>query len=245
MSQHQPSAFSASGAPIYRHQQRNDVHIVSGNDETIQLVADHVEKYIGPISNVYHELISDVVHIDIFVVEPTPDRNYYTLVTCGMSELPMTVPEGAEEFRFAELMLCLPPDWKMSSEAFNDERNYWPIRWLKTLARLPHEYDSWLYIGHTIPNGDPAEWYAEDTELCGTLLGMPATVQPDFFSCQASADRTIYFYSVIPIYEEEMQFKLNEGIDPLYDKLSEAGVHELLDLKRDNTCKAKKRFWLF
>ncbi|AJS59305.1 hypothetical protein UB51_13440 [Paenibacillus sp. IHBB 10380] len=44
-------------------------------------ISKHVEKYIGEIDGVFHEIISDLVHIDILIVKPTKKRNYYTLVT--------------------------------------------------------------------------------------------------------------------------------------------------------------------
>ena len=69
----------------------------------------------------------------------------------------MNVPDGWEDYRYAEMMICLPPDWNMDQRAWNDERHYWPIRLLKTLARLPHEYNTWLSDCHTMPNGDPPE----------------------------------------------------------------------------------------
>jgi PAS domain-containing protein len=43
-------------------------------------------------------------------------------------------------FRLAELLVCLPADWPVTEEAFEDERNYWPVRWLKQVARFVHEY---------------------------------------------------------------------------------------------------------
>lgn len=61
----------------------------------------------------------------------------------GGDEAPMNAPEGAEEWRYAELLCVLPADW--------------PVRRLKSLARLPHEHDTWPGPGHTIPHGDPAE----------------------------------------------------------------------------------------
>jgi hypothetical protein len=70
----------------------------------------HIEKHIGEISMVFHEMIADIVHIDIHQVPPGKDRPYWTLVTSGMSDLPMKTPEGAEDFAYAELMLCLPKD---------------------------------------------------------------------------------------------------------------------------------------
>jgi hypothetical protein len=178
-------------------------------------------------------------------VAPTEERNYYTLVTCGMSNLAMTVPQGADEFRYAELMVCLPPSWKLSQEAFRDERNYWPVRCLKLLARMPHEYATWLYIGHTIPNGNPAKPYADNTKLNGMVLAIPTIVDDlnGFFNCRMSEEKNVHFYSIMPLYNEEMDYKLKHGADSLFDKFEQAGINEVLDAGRKNVC--KKSFWFF
>lgn len=47
-------------------------------------------------------------------------------------------------------MLFLPENWPTSSDAFKDDKYYWPIKLLKQLARFPHEYNTWLGYGHTI-----------------------------------------------------------------------------------------------
>ncbi|MHA0858079.1 suppressor of fused domain protein [Paenibacillus sp. CMAA1364] len=238
--------LAPSGEAIFRYEERKeDFTVASEVDEAIKVISDHVEQYIGKIDGVYHEILSDLVHVDIIIVKPTKEKNYYTLVTCGMSNLPMTVPEGAENFKFAELVICLPSDWKMSDEALKQDENYWPILWLKKLARFPHEYGTWLYHAHTIPNGDPAEPFATNTALSGMILGIPATVDNvnDFFTLEISNDKSIHFFSLIPIYTKEMDFKLKKGADALAEKLEQSGVNELVDLKRKSVC--KNSFWIF
>jgi hypothetical protein len=77
--------------------------------------------------SVWHELASDLVHIDVHVTPPSPGRPRYTLVTSGMSDRPMSVPPGIDS-RYAELMTALPADWPLTAEAFRDEATYWPVR---------------------------------------------------------------------------------------------------------------------
>ncbi|TYP74784.1 suppressor of fused domain protein [Paenibacillus methanolicus] len=238
---------SPAGIPVYRHEAKDrEIDFAAGDEQAIQRITAHVEQHIGPVANVFHEIISDLVHIDILFVPPTPQRNYYTLVTCGMSNRPMTVPEGAENFRYAELMLCLPPSWPMSEEAFRDEEHYWPVRMLKTLARLPHEYDTWLYHAHTIPNGDPARPYARNTKLAGMLVELPTLVNDPhaFFTLNMEADKDVHFFTLVPLYAEEMNLKLAQGTEPLLEKLAQAGVNEIVQLDRKNVAK-KKLFGLF
>ncbi|CAI6086371.1 suppressor of fused domain protein [Cohnella sp. JJ-181] len=237
---------SAAGSIIYRHEaQDRPIAYAEEDSHYLERVTQHVETHIGPVTSVLHEIISDHVHLDVLLVAPTPSRNYYTLVTCGMGQRPMTVPEGAEAYRYAELLLCLPADWPLSEAAFNHEENYWPVRALKTIARLPHEYNTWLYLAHTIPNGDPAEPYADNTKLSGMILAIPSTVPSteEFFTLTAAPGKDVHFFSLLPLYKEEMDFKLNQGPEPLFKKLEAAGFTELLQADRKNVC--KKRFGLF
>jgi predicted Zn finger-like uncharacterized protein len=234
----QTPEVSESGAPILRHQPRErsfEPPVI--RSESAEQLEDHIRKYVGKVESVFHELVSDIVHIDVHWVPPTPERDFHTLVTTGMSDRPMTAPAGAEDYRYGELLISLPREWPLWEEAFEDERNYWPVRWLKQLARFPHEYETWLAPGHTIPNGDPPEPFAPDTKLCCWLLWAPALVAEEFVELTIDDQKTVHFMALIPLYEEEMQLKLVEGVDPLIDRLADAGVTELLDLDRTNTCK--------
>ncbi|MBX7222876.1 MAG: suppressor of fused domain protein [Blastocatellia bacterium] len=235
--------FSEAGQPIYRHGERKQpFELAEGDPNRIALISDHISRHLGPVEMVLHEIVSDLIHIDLHWVKPTPERNFHTLVTSGMSDRPMTVPPGAENFQFAELMVCLPPNWPVSQEAFTDEMNYWPIRWLKILARFPHEYGTWVGMGHSIPNGDPPEPLAPLAEMCCWLLLPPLLAPMEFYQLQVNPHKSIHFYAIVPIFREEMELKLRSGTDALLDKFDEFEVTELIDLDRRNVC---KKFFFF
>lgn len=237
---------SPAGSPMLRHEPRmRDFEVATGDEESMKHIEAHIEEHLGEIDMVWHEMISDLVHIDVHQIPPSDDRPFWTLVTTGMSDRPMTVPEGAEEYTFAELMICLPPDWQMSEEAFNDEANYWPVRLLKVLARLPHEYETWLGPGHTIPNGGEEDVpYADNTEFTCAMILPPLALAPPEFAQLDLGDRIINFYGVWVLYPNEVNYKLNKGLDPLLDKLEAGQVTEMVDLLRDDTCEKKGwKFW--
>jgi Suppressor of fused protein (SUFU) len=239
-----PTEHSPGGSRVYRHEpQQRDVTLATGDLVTIQAVEAHVTRHIGPIKSTFHELVSDLVHIDVHIVEPSTSHPYYTLVTSGMSERPMTVPAGCEAWQFAELMLCLPASWPVSDSAFQDEANYWPVRWLKRLARLPHEYTTWLAPTHTIPNGDPAQPFSAKTQLCCALISQPIRFGPELLEIEVSPTKTVQLLSLVPLYREEMDYKLQRGCDALYERLDAAQVTELLDVRRKNTCARRFGFW--
>src|SRR5688572_10038263 len=244
----EPSEHSESGQPIYRYNEPKERKLqpAFGDEDNIAAIGAHIEKHVGPPDQVFHELVSDLVHVDVHMVAPSRRRNWYTLVTSGMSDRAMHVPEGAEELRYAELSIALPPTWKLDEESFKDETNYWPVRWLKMLARFPHEYETWLGEGHTIPTGDPPESYAPNTKLCCMMLASSALADEGFDSLELS-DRVVHFWSLIPLYKEEMNYKLKHGFEPLLEQLAAkvGGPEELeiLHVNRRNAC--AKRLWLF
>ena len=245
---------SESGDPIYRYEQvkPKDFTPAIGDGDNIEAISGHIEKHVGPIHTVFHEIISDLVHIDVHWVKPSEAFPFHTLVTSGMSDLPMTVPEGLEEHRFAELCILLPTDWviegadyKTMEAAFENENNYWPVRWLKTIARFPHEYDTWVGYGHTIPNGEKAEPFADNTKQ-GCMMLMPSlSLGPDFHELKINEDKTIQFFCLYPLYKEEMDFKLKKGSDALLDKFDKYNVMDIIAVDRTNTCLKKGLFGLW
>jgi hypothetical protein len=204
----------------------------------VDAIVEHITKQVGPITNVFQEMHSDVVRIDLLVVGPQDDRQFTTLVTCGMSELPMRVPlENPDdlalipELRYAELLLALPPDWPLTPESFQDESNYWPLRWLKRLARLPHQMDGWLALGHTVPNGDPPQPLGPNTVFAGWLIDEPVVLPRDLIKLRVG-QRVINFYAAVPLYADEMDLKLKEGGGALGRRLDRAKVSEVVEVSR-------------
>lgn len=236
----------APEARIYHYEAPGEPgECVAGDTDVIEAVAAHIERHVGPVDNVWHELMSTYVHVDVHHVPPTPERPFHVLATSGMSERPMrTPPELPEDWRHAELLMCLPSDWPLTQEVFTDERHYWPVRWLKTLARFPHEYGSWLGYGHTVPNGDPAEPLGPGTELAGLMIVPPLLLGDDVHRLTLADGRVVRFWSVVPLYVAEMEFKLRKGADALLERLDEAGVTDLVDPTRPNVA-ARRSWWPF
>jgi len=235
--------YSESGSPIYRYEDIENKWEppVYGSEELCEKLEEHITKFLGESDNVWHEMLSDTIHLDVYHIKPTEERNYHTFITNGMSYLPMEAPNGQEDWRYSELMVCLPPDWPVGDDAFKEDKNYWPIWVLKMLARFPHKYKTWISWGHTIPNGDPGEPYAENTKLCCAILLPPIDVHRDFFSLRVNDDVTIKFLCVVPIYKEEMDFKLKYGYEGLTDKFDKYKINEVIDINRKNVC--KKSIW--
>jgi hypothetical protein len=229
--------YTESGQPVYRHKARErEFQPASGDARAMEAISRHVGRYLGKVQHVFHEIVSDLVHIDIHVVPPQPTRNSITLFTTGMSDRQMTLPPDCDAPAYAELLLCLPTDWPLEQQDLKNEANYWPLRLLKFLARLPHVYETWLGFGHTVPNEDPPEPYDASTELCCALIVPPTLFDERFDTLAISDDKVVQFYAVVPIFREEMEFKLRHGTEELLRRFAATGICELLDPRRPNVC---------
>ena len=188
------------------------------SEKEMEAIEGHIQQYFGEFENVFHELSSPDIHVDICVVPPSSERNYYTLVTMGMGAHRMNVPEELAEYKLerAELAIALPKDWKLKHEDLKTERWYWPIRLLKDLARLPITCDTWLGWGHTTDNQEP---YANDTQLCAAILTGPQGTEDGSEVCILPSGEEVNFYQVIPLYRDEMEYKLAHDADALLDKM--------------------------
>lgn len=204
----------------------NEVKIYS--EEEMQAVESHIEKYFGKFENIFHEIISLDVHIDICIIPPSEERKYYTLVTMGMGSYKMNVPEEMKNDNIdrAELLITLPAGWEIGS---SDEKWYWPFRLLKMLAHLPHETYSWLGWGHSIDYQEP---YAENTALCSSILVDPQVSDEDCDTCTLPDGSIVNFYQVIPLYKNELLYKINYGADALFDKMGD--VSFIIDVDRES-----------
>ena len=150
----------------------------------------------------------------------------------GMGAHRMNVPEELAEYKLerAELAIALPPDWKLDEESLKDERWYWPIGLLKVLARLPISNDTWLGFGHTMDKQSP---FAEDTELCAALLVGPQDVVWNGGEvCTLPSGEEVNFYQVIPLYRNEMEYKMEHDADALLKKM--AGISFVVNPTRQN-----------
>ena len=188
-------------------------------EEEMEAVERHIQQYFGKFENVFHELSSPDIHVDICVVPPSEKRDYYTLVTMGMGAHRMNVPEELAEYKLerAELAIALPGNWKLKRESLKNERWYWPIRLLKTLARLPIASDTWLGFGHTM---DHEEDFAKDTKLCAAILTGPQGTEEGSEVCTLPGGEEVNFYQVIPLYRDELEYKLAHDADALLDKMN-------------------------
>ncbi len=177
-------------------------------------VEEHIEKYFGDFEDMLHEKNSSIIHSDICLIRPRKGRDYYTLVTLGMGAKRMEVPDTFPELERAriELLINLPPHWRLDAESLKDERWYWPVRLLRDTARLPFEENSWLGLWHSVQREDS---YASNTRFNSSLLLDPMGFDKESAECMLVSGEKVHFFQLIPLYPEELKFKINSGTGEL------------------------------
>ena len=191
----------------------------------------HMEAHCAPVhENALIEIVPGHPSIRVHVIPPTAERPWTTLFTAGMSDKPMTVPEGYEEYRFVELMIHLPPDWPLSPEECRDPDHSWPVRMLKKIAYLPHLDDTWLGPPPTIlSNDEPPQPFAPNVPFTCMVL-FPQSGEAGRLETRDGQDIRLYW--MLPIFTEERDVEREKGMEHLFDLFDRHEVPLVVDVDR-------------
>lgn len=161
------------------------------------------------------------------------------IMTDGLSHYKMPVPEKYAGREYNELYFCLPSYWEW--ETLDNENMNWIYTWIHKMSDYVEKNQTWFGHGHTIPTGK------NKLSISGTMK------QNHFFLCDpilldealaplSFADKQIHFLAIVPIFEDEMDYKQARGAFKLLQKFNSAGVTEKLDDFRSSVLKSKWRF---
>lgn len=184
--------------------------------------------------------------IELAVMFPTAAEPYYVVHTIGMSAEPMNLDDMPKKrqyewLRWAELMLFLPGDWPVDESRWpqhlndpEDKPAAWPLRLLRLLAALPRKGNTWLGAGHSIPNGAPPHPYAENAPFTGAVLFLPGEKNGPraVESVKIGGGKRLMLYLVVPVYPQEMAYKLEKGAEALEEKLRGVENGFVADIRR-------------
>lgn len=205
-----------------------------------EAVEMHIARYFGEYTARLTKEVASGMQVGICIIPPTSQRAYYILATIGMGAYPMHIPAELAQYKLerAEFLITLPPDWK----AFEGEEQWdWPIRLLQDAARLPEEHQTWLGWGHTVQAKAP---YADNTRLCGALLVEPQMGGEQEGVCALPDGQEVNFYQLIPLYQEELEFKRKNGAQALLERIADAGVSYVVNIRRPSVIDEDMRDFL-
>ena len=193
----------------------------SPEDEVIA----YFDKEIGPPSKKsLIQIIPTGNPIAIHTIAPDERRKHLTLFTNGLSSEPMHVPTGSEDYRYAEIYMELPGDWKIRE--VKDMQWAWPLHWLRKMAQYPHNGDTWL--------GAPVTLIAEEEPPKPLYKGCPFSALLLFAdrSFKRSDGNTVQLYRMIPLYASERAYELKHGLKKFMQAMDKADVPWQIDMTR-------------
>lgn len=182
---------------------------------------DHYERHFGPLSEpVMHSTDDAQPHIDVYQFRPSADRDYWTLITGGMSDIRQPVPPEAPEYVAprAELLMYVR------------EPKPWMFRALKELAEYPSRHDTCLHWWHTVSNSRSIEHGA--SSFSAFFFLPPYFENPQTFGSLKIAGERVDMLWVVPITSAELDYALERGSEALDELLTEAELDPVVDEER-------------
>lgn len=162
------------------------------------------------------------------------------LMTSSLSEYKMPVSEKFIGKEFNELCFCLPSYWDLN-ETNNTNLN-WVFEVLFKYQKHAIEKQTWFGVGHTIPFSNPARSISERMKQSYFFLQEPLFLAEKLTPIELE-EKTIHFLMLLPIFEDEFDYKIGKGTFKFQKKLSQHNVTELLDDYRSTVLKTKWRFF--
>lgn len=177
-------------------------------------------------------------NVDLLLLDIESKVPIQILMTDGLSNYKMPVPEKYQERSHTEIYFALPGYWEI--EEINNPKMNWPVEKIKKLANHVIEKETWYGPGHTFSNGTPPESFSESMKQNHLLLAEPIAME-DILQPLQVGDKTIYFLAIIPIFEQEFDRKQSKGYFKFIRKFRGRNGDEILDDYRESIYKSRWR----
>lgn len=162
------------------------------------------------------------------------------IVTDGLADYKMPVPQVLSEREYNELCFCLPSYWEW--EDLENPAMNWIFPWIQKLAKHVVTKETYFAHGHTIPSGKNTPPLSPTMKQNFLILADPILLENELKPIKLGS-KLVNFLTVIPIFEDEMDMKQEKGASKFLKRFIDKGATELLDDYRTSTIKGKWRFF--
>ena len=204
-----------------------------------QIIQDHIIKHYGNISRTITVKECERLDLKLYIIEPTKERDFYTVVTSGMGAYKMDLSDDFKDDNVdrIELLIYLSSNWDIDS-AFksssgsntaliiegsitslfgniNAQWNY-PIQILKNLAQAPVNNESYFVMGNIMDDETP---FSDSTSDSGGILIFPAYTTEEGQICELPDGQKVGFLQVMPITTDEIERAANLNRNLIFHQL--------------------------
>lgn len=162
------------------------------------------------------------------------------IMTHGLSDYEMPVSEKWKDRAFNELFFCVPSYWELDD--LETPAFYWIYDWIYRLEQFVREKNTWFGPGHTIPTGNPIEALSVTMKQEYFIFGDPIFVKEPLLPLELT-DKTVHFLSIIPIFGDELDYKIGKGTYKFFKRFVGRKNTEVLDDYRSSILKSRVRLF--
>jgi len=193
-----------------------------GTGNFLEAREQHYQRFFGELTHkIMHSTDIQPVHIDIYQFEPTPERDFWTLITGGMSDERQISPEDCDSDMAPRAEIIM----------YAAEPQNWMFSVMKGLAEMPFTDETYLHWWHTVPNGMPM---TATPSLLTSFFFLPAYFENEEFNSLRLDGDGVDFLWMIPITEAERAFAIEQGSDALDGVLREKMHSHVIDESRES-----------
>ena len=206
---------------------KTSAELLGNRNDDLDELAEVVQFFGNTFGKVDKKSLNQIVPsghpITVHVIRASGKQKHLTLFTTGLSSAKMNVPDGFEKFALAELFIQLPGNWKFKS---SDPRWSWPLKWLRRIAKYPHDNNVSLGGPVTIiANNVPPEPLGPNTKLTSLMLFAEK-------SFQRSDGEIVHLFRISPIHSDERELEMKKGAAALMRAFDRNNVPFVVDLQR-------------
>lgn len=194
-------------------------------DEQSGKIEKFIEEHFGAIERFLEEKELCGIKLKLFIIPPNRKNHCFTIVTAGMGAHVMKA-EGINGELYenrAELVISLPPGWKIDSFKNVD---FWPFQLLEILAKMPVNEDAWFAWGRTV---EFDRTFASNVGFMGAMLIFSSYGEKSW-RCRLNENEDVRFYQVIPLYRREIEYKNRRSASALLDRFGD--FSHIVDIER-------------
>jgi hypothetical protein len=191
---------------------------------------DHARAHFGEV----HPLaFRDILPLEkAIIVRAAKAKDCLILFTDGMSNEPAGFPGVPDAEQYAELMICLPPDWPLSQQMLQNPDSAWPVSVLRRVAHSPLENTRMLEPGAFLYSpAEPPTPLAPNTKLSCALARKEEGERGQFSLPHGQPGA---FYCFWPLYTEERDLCLQFGVNAVMKLFKNLKVSRIVDPRRRN-----------
>lgn len=191
------------------------------NPGFIKAREDAYERAFGVQPQILHSTDHKAPHVDLYVFPPDRQRDFVVVLTGGMGDLPMAVPDGSGAEAHIELLMGI------------GQHQHWATNLLKVVAEYPFDHGAFYDVHHTVPFGGEL---GDGSSLSAFLFLRPRFLPEHLGKFELDGKR-IGFLQAVPITTAEHQFAVAAGSDKLEALLERHGYLITRDPNRPSVVK--------